>query len=89
LLHLITLNDTHALGVTPPDKGSACRRALYLTTHNIQTRQTSTTQAGFRPAVPASEGPQTYSLDRAAAEQERVISILTHDLKCGVPYVIT
>ena len=39
---------------------------LYLTIHNTQKRQTSMPQAGFEPAVPASERPQTDALGRAA-----------------------
>jgi hypothetical protein len=38
---------------------------LYLTTHNIYNRQTSMHPAGFKPAIPASERPQTHALDRA------------------------
>jgi hypothetical protein len=38
---------------------------LYLTTHNIHERQTSMPLAGFEPTVPASERPQTHSLDHA------------------------
>jgi hypothetical protein len=60
LLHLITLCDTlrHIkLGRTPLDEWSAWRRDLYLTTYD--------TPAGFEPAIPASEWPQIYALDRA------------------------
>jgi hypothetical protein len=39
---------------------------LYLTTHNTYQRQTSMSPAEFEPAIPASEQPQTDSLDRAA-----------------------
>ena len=39
---------------------------LYLTTHNTHKTQTSMTPAGFEPAIPASERPQTHALDRAA-----------------------
>ena len=67
LLHVITLNDTHTHipGRTPLDEGSAHRRHVYLTTHNIHKRQTSMPPAVFEPAIPASERPQTYALDRA------------------------
>jgi hypothetical protein len=50
-------------GRTPLDEWSARRRDLYLTTHN---RQTSMPSAGFEPAIPASERPQTHALDRGA-----------------------
>src|SRR5215470_11060971 len=42
------------------------RRDLYLITHNTHKRQTSMPPAGFEPAIPASEGPQTHASDRAA-----------------------
>ena len=48
------------------DEWPARRRDLYLTTHNNHKRQTSMFPAGFEPAVPASERPQTHALDRAA-----------------------
>jgi hypothetical protein len=43
---------------TPLDEWSARRRDLHRTTHN--------TPAGFEPAIPASEEPQTHALDGAA-----------------------
>ena len=54
------------VGRTPLDEGSARRRDLYLTTYNVHNRQTSTPPVGFEPIIPASERPQTYTLDRAA-----------------------
>ena len=36
------------------------------TTNNIQKRETSMHLAGFEPAIPASEWPQTHALERAA-----------------------
>jgi hypothetical protein len=53
------------LGRTPLEEGSACCRGLYLTTYNIHKRQTSMPPARFEPAIPPSEGPQIYALDRA------------------------
>ena len=47
---------------------SAQRLNLYLTTHNIHKRQTSMVLAGFEPANPGSERPQTHALDRATTE---------------------
>ena len=35
------------------------------TTHTTHNRQTSTLPAGFEPAIPSSERPQTHVLDRA------------------------
>ena len=52
------------LGRTPLDEWSARRRDLCLTTHNTHKRQTSMPPAGFEPAIPASEWPQTHALDR-------------------------
>jgi hypothetical protein len=60
----ITFRHT-TLGRTPLDEWSAWR-GDYLTTHNIRKRQTSIPTAGFGPAIPASERPQTHALDRAA-----------------------
>jgi hypothetical protein len=65
-MHLITLNVKHTLGRFPLDEGSALRRKLYLTSHNTEKRCTSMPLAGFEPAIPASERPQTHVLDRAA-----------------------
>jgi hypothetical protein len=48
------------------DEGSACHSNLYLTTHNIQKRQTSMPPVGFEPAILASEEPQTHIFDCAA-----------------------
>jgi hypothetical protein len=57
---------TITLGRTPLDEWSARRRDLYVTTHNTHKRQTSMSSAEFKPAIPASERPQTHALDRAA-----------------------
>ena len=55
------------LGRTPLDEWSALRRDLYLTTHNIHNKQTSTPPAGFEPTTPARKRPHTHALDRAAS----------------------
>jgi len=54
------------VGRTPLDGWSACRRNLYLTTHNTHSRQTSMPRAGFEPTISAGEWPQPYALDCAA-----------------------
>ena len=54
------------VGRTPLDERSARRRDLYLTTHNNYNRQTSMPAAGFEPAIPAGDRPQTLTLDRSA-----------------------
>ena len=51
---------------TPLDERSTRRRDLYLTTHNIHSRQTSMSTVGFEPTISAGERPQTNALDRAA-----------------------
>ena len=52
------------LGRTPMDKWSVWFRDLHLTTHNTHDTETSMHTAGFEPAVPASERPQTLALDK-------------------------
>jgi hypothetical protein len=42
---------------TPVDELSACRRDLYLTTHNIHNRQTSLPPVGFEPMIAPVERP--------------------------------
>jgi len=39
---------------------------MYLTTHNYPKRPTSKPPAGFEPAFPVDEQPQTHALDPAA-----------------------
>ena len=39
------------VGRTPLDEWSACRRDLYLTTHNTYNRQTSMPSVGFEPTI--------------------------------------
>ena len=48
-------SDTHILGMTPLDEGSARRRDLYLTTHNIHKRQTSMHPAGLETEIPETD----------------------------------
>jgi hypothetical protein len=61
---MITLRNTTVCR-TPLDEGSARRRDLYLTTHNIHKKSTSMRAVGFDPTIPASARPQTYALDSA------------------------
>ena len=56
----------NTVGMTSLDEWSARRRYLYMTTHNNHKGHISMSPAGFEPAIPASERPQTYALDRAA-----------------------
>ena len=53
------------VGMTPLDEWSACRRDLYLTTHNTQMRKTSMPPVRFEPTISAGERPQTNASDRA------------------------
>jgi hypothetical protein len=62
----MTHTNTHT-HTTALDEGSSHREELYLKTYNIHTRWTSMTPEGFEPAIPASKGPQTHTLDSAAA----------------------
>ena len=68
----ITLRHT-TLGRTPLGEWSAHHRDPYLTTHNTHKRETSSSPAGFEPAIPADERPQTHVLDRAASRTGRRI----------------
>ena len=61
-----THTHTHILGRTPLDEGSAYRRDLYPTTHNIKQRQKPMFLAAFEPTVPASEQPQIHASDHMA-----------------------
>jgi len=65
LFRLTTNNDTNRLSRNPLDDGSAnCRDSVPVNTQ--QSLQTiSISLAGFEPAIPASERPQTNALDRA------------------------
>jgi hypothetical protein len=67
LLHLFTLSDTHTLGKTPLDDGSARRKDHHLTTHDVHKRQISMNPAVFGPANPENERPQKYDLERTAS----------------------
>ena len=57
---------THNNCMTPLDEGSARHKDQYLTTHCSHNRQTSMPAVRFKAAIPASQGPQTHVLDRAA-----------------------
>ena len=54
------------LGRTPVDQWWASLTELYLKTHNTHKKKTLMCPVGFEPAIPPSELPQTYALDRAA-----------------------
>jgi hypothetical protein len=60
LSHFFTLRRS-TLGRTPVDERSAHRRDVYLATHSTQNRHISMSTAGFEPAIPKSERPQTYT----------------------------
>jgi len=75
----IILRHTTLCG-TPLAEGSACRRGLYMTTHNIPNRQTSMPLVVFKPAIPACKQPQTCTLDCRATRTDwhfMIQSILT------------
>ena len=52
--------------MTSLDGGSACCTTLPYNTHNTRKRQTSISLAGFEPAIPARQRPQTLALGRLA-----------------------
>jgi hypothetical protein len=54
---------------------STCHRDLYLTTHNIDKRQTSMPLAGFKHTISAGEQLQTYVLDHMAAGTGNSVSL--------------
>ena len=66
------------VGRTPLDEWSACRRDLYLTTHNTHNRQISMPPVGFEPTISAGERPQTYTLDHAATGTSKCILYRIH-----------
>jgi hypothetical protein len=67
------------VGRTPLDEWSARRRDLYLTTHNTHKRQTSRPPAGFEPAIPVSERPETHALDRAVTGKISCMKCIIED----------
>jgi len=60
----ITLRHT-TLDTTPLEERANPRRDLSVKTHNVYNRDIMF-QAGFEPAIPASEGPQTQTFGHAA-----------------------
>jgi hypothetical protein len=54
------------VGRTPLGEWSTRRRDFYMTTHNIQKRETTMPPAGFEPKIPARNRQQTLALDRPA-----------------------
>ena len=54
------------VGRTPLDEGSARRKDLYLTTHNIHNRETSMPPEVFEPTIAAGERLHTHALNRPA-----------------------
>ena len=53
------------VGRTPLDEWSACRRDLYLTTHDTHNRQVSMPPVGFEPTISVGERPQAARLLRS------------------------
>jgi len=71
----ITLRHT-TVGRTPLDEWLAGLRGLYLTTHNTHNRHASMPPARFEPAIRASEGPQTHTLDRTASGDRLLLLLI-------------
>jgi hypothetical protein len=59
----------HSVGLLWTSDRSVVKN-LYLTKHNTHNRQTSMLPAGFEPAIPASERPQTHDLHCEATGKE-------------------
>jgi hypothetical protein len=55
------------------------RKAIYLTTHKTHDRKTSMPPAGFEPAIPASERPQTHPLDSSAIGNGQIDAYTIHN----------
>jgi len=51
---------------------------------NTQHSQTSMPQAGFEPTIPASEWPQTHTLDRAATGIGKAVGFTVRNAQCDV-----
>jgi hypothetical protein len=83
----ITLRHT-TIDRTPLDEWSNIRRDLYLTTHNNNKRQTLMPPAGFEPAFPINERPQSHALDRAAAEIGLYLLATVNNRKNKCPFLI-
>lgn len=83
LLHVLTHNDTLALGRTLLDEVSALRRGLYLHNMHKHKRQTSMRPAGFDPAIPASERSKGY-----APEPMNYFSLIRFYLKLLITHTI-
>jgi hypothetical protein len=84
----MALNETHTLGWTPLEEGSAHRRDLYLKTYNIHKTAIST-PGEILTAFPAGERHQTHALDRAATEigPTKIYGIILHKIKLAVLFL--
>jgi len=65
-LHLIALSDTYTAGKISLDEGSARRRHLHLSTHDIHKRQTFKTLEVFKPLNPTIQWPPKHPVDHVA-----------------------
>ena len=65
---------------TPLEERYARRSDLYLTTHITHNRGTSMHPAGFEPAIPASERPQTHPLDLPATGIGKSSDLLSRNI---------
>ena len=74
LVYMITLNDkethtqTHSRTLWTRDRPVA--KTFTCSNHSIHKTQTTMPPAGFEPAVPTNERPQTHALDRAVTGVE-------------------
>jgi hypothetical protein len=70
----ITVRPT-TLGRTSLDEWWGRRKHIYLITHDAHKPQNSITLAGFEPAIPASEQPQTHALECAATVIGQILEL--------------
>ena len=70
--HFVTLT---TVGSTLLDEWSARRTDIHLTNDNTHDK-TYTSPAGFEPAVPTSQRPQTHASDRAARKDVKSSQLL-------------
>lgn len=68
MLRPIMHSDTDISGMTPLDVGSARRREMHLRNNTQHSQETNVhAPPRFDFAIPATERPQTYAIDRAVA----------------------
>jgi hypothetical protein len=78
------------VGRTPLDERSACRRDLYLTTHDTHNRQITMPLVGVEPTISAGEWPHCDELIARSEESYRLWCVVVCDLETSricTPYI--